>query len=86
MENEELFAGESALDAQQQARNTRLTADAPKQPTLQVHSEPLLAGDDFDDETPHYEEDERDIETRPRWRRPAVSDSRCLDMALLILG
>ncbi|KAJ5191821.1 uncharacterized protein N7498_010806 [Penicillium cinerascens] len=72
MENEELFAGESALDAQQQARNIRLTADAPKQPTLQVHSEPLLAGDDVDDETPPYEEDERDIDTRPRWRRPSI--------------
>ncbi|KAJ5134753.1 uncharacterized protein N7443_003626 [Penicillium atrosanguineum] len=72
MENEELFVGESALDAQQQARNIRRTADGSKQTPLQVHAEPLLAGDDFDDGPPHYEEDPRDIEARPRWRRPSI--------------
>jgi hypothetical protein len=50
---------------------------------LQVHTEPLLA-DEFDDEPPHYEEDSRDIDTGPRWRRPHVSDSGCLYTALLI--
>ncbi|KAJ5664976.1 uncharacterized protein N7477_007424 [Penicillium maclennaniae] len=72
MENEELFAGEPALDAQQQARNIRRTVNKPKQTPLQVHAEPLLAGDDFDDEPPHYEEGPRDIDTRPRWRRPSI--------------
>lgn len=74
MENEEFFASEPALDAQLQARNIRRTADGPKQTPLEVHAEPLLAGDDFDDEPPHYEEDPRDIDTRPRWRRPSVRD------------
>jgi hypothetical protein len=83
MENEELFAGESALDAQQHAKNTRRTADALKHAPLQVHTEPLLA-DEFDDEPPHYEEDSRDIDTGPRWRRPHVSDSEYLYTALLI--
>lgn len=73
MENEEFFAGEPSLDAQQ-ARNSRRTAEGPKQTPLQVHAEPLLAGDDFDDEPPHYVDDLRDNETRPRWRRPNVRD------------
>jgi hypothetical protein len=73
MENEEFFAGEPSLDAQQ-ARNTRRTAGGAKQTPLQIHAEPLLAGDDFDDEPPHYVDDLRDIDTRPRWRRPNVRD------------
>lgn len=78
MENEELFAGEPGLDAQQQnTRDIRRTAAALKDTPLRVHTEPLLAVDDFDDEAPHYQEQPHDIDTRPRWRRPHVSD--CLD-------
>lgn len=74
MENEELFVGEPALDVQQQnARDARRIAAGPKDAPLQVHTEPLLAGDDFDDEPPHYEHPHV-IDTRPRWRRPHVSD------------
>lgn len=91
MENEELFAGEPALDAQQHARDDSRTAAASKNTTtpLHVHTEPLLAGDDLDEEPPRYAELPRDTDIRPRWRRPHVSDSAYLyktDDSLLILG
>lgn len=74
MENEELFAGEPALDAQQTTENlvqeTRRTADGT---TLSVHHEPLLANNDVDDEWPEDVQQLRDADTRPRWRRPSVS-------------
>lgn len=79
MENEALFVGEPALDAQQHnTRDARRAAAAPKTTPLQIHTEPLLAGDDFDEEPPGYEDHEEnasDIDTRPRWRRPHVSDA-----------
>lgn len=74
MENEELFAGEPARDVQQHARDSRRMAAAPKDAPLQVHTEPLLAGGDFDEGPPYYEHSDV-IDTRPRWRRPNVSDS-----------
>lgn len=74
MENEELFAGDPALDVQQHARDSRRAPAAPKDAPLQVHTEPLLADDGVDDEPPYYEHPHV-IDTRPRWRRPHVSDS-----------
>lgn len=74
MENEELFAGEPAVDIQQQnAADSRRAAAALKDAPLQIHTEPLLAGDDSDNESPQYEHPPV-IDTRPRWRRPHVSD------------
>lgn len=76
MENEELFAGEPALDTQQQSTGAaRRTAAVLKDTPLRIHSEPLLAGDDFNDEPPDYEGHPHDIDTRPHWRRPHVSDA-----------
>ncbi|KAJ5688958.1 hypothetical protein N7462_003350 [Penicillium macrosclerotiorum] len=73
MENEELFAGEPALDAQQQALSSRRIAAASKAPPLQIHSEPLLANDS---ETDSWQlQDERrpdDFDDRSRWRRPHI--------------
>ncbi|KAJ5177125.1 uncharacterized protein N7482_003002 [Penicillium canariense] len=71
MENEELFAGESALDAQQQGGRT---ATASKHTPLLVLTEPLLAGDDIDDdEWPRRHEVRiHDIDDRPQWRRPHI--------------
>lgn len=69
MENEELFAGEAALDAQQQlVRNSRHTTET----SLQVHDEPLLA-DDSDEEWTQTVQHDRDIDTRPSWRKASVS-------------
>jgi len=74
MENEELFAGETALDVQQATeslvRETRRTADGT---ILNVHHEPLLANNDVDDEWPEDVQQLREADTRPRWRRPSVS-------------
>lgn len=81
MENEALFAGEPALDAQQlNTRDARRAAAAgaaaaPKDAPLQIHTEPLLAGEDSADEWPHYQDRFGDTDTRPRWRRPHVSDA-----------
>lgn len=72
MENEELFAGEPALDVQQQNTDSRRAAAALKDAPLQIHTEPLLAGDDSDNEAPQYELPHV-IDARPRWRRPNVS-------------
>lgn len=70
MENEELFAGEAALDAQQQlVRNSRHTETTT---ALHVHHEPLLA----DDSDPEWTQDvhhAQDTDTRPAWRKPTVS-------------
>lgn len=71
MENEELFAGEPALDAQQQATDAQRSAAASKQTPFQIHTEPLLADDD--DWQQQYEERIYIIDERPRWRRPHVS-------------
>lgn len=75
MENEELFAGEPAVDAQQRAQRTHaLTKNAP----LHVHTEPLLAADEDDDSRDGQwlrdDDQSSEIETRPRWRRAHVSD------------
>lgn len=73
MENEELFAGEPALDAQ--LADAQRPAAASKQAPLQIHTEPLLADDD--DWQQHrqqqHEERVRTIHGRPRWRQPHVS-------------
>jgi hypothetical protein len=71
MENEELFAGEPALDARQQAADAHRAAAASTQTPLQIHTEPLLAEDD----EWHQQHEERvpSIDDRPRWRRPHVS-------------
>ncbi|KAJ5992266.1 hypothetical protein N7451_007990 [Penicillium sp. IBT 35674x] len=73
MENEELFAGESALDVQQATENlvreTRRTADGT---ILSVHHEPLLVNNDVDDEWPEDVQQLRDADTRPQWRRPSI--------------
>ncbi|KAJ6110691.1 hypothetical protein N7486_002926 [Penicillium sp. IBT 16267x] len=73
MENEELFAGESALDVQQVTENliqeTRRTADGT---VLRVHHEPLLANNDADEEWPEDVRQLRDTDTRSRWRRPSI--------------
>ncbi|KAJ5573514.1 uncharacterized protein N7459_007941 [Penicillium hispanicum] len=72
MENEELFAGEAALDAQQQALDSGRTADAITDAPLRIHSEPLLASVDSDDEWPQQSERLLDTDKRPRWRRPNI--------------
>jgi hypothetical protein len=72
MENEELFAGEPALDAQQQASDAQRAATAAKRNPLQIHAEPLLADDAGLDQQP-YAEPVPSIDERPRWRRPHVS-------------
>ncbi|KAJ5524241.1 hypothetical protein N7513_009360 [Penicillium frequentans] len=73
MENEELFAGESALDVQHATENlvqeTRRTADGT---ILSVHHEPLLVNNDVDDEWPEDVQQLRDADTRPQWRRPSI--------------
>ncbi|KAJ5947869.1 hypothetical protein N7466_000884 [Penicillium verhagenii] len=73
MENEELFAGESARDVQQATENlvqeSRRTAEGT---ILHVHNEPLLVNNDSDDEWPEEVQQLRDIDTRPRWRRPSI--------------
>lgn len=82
MENEELFAGEPALDAQQQASDAQRAATAAERNPLQIHAEPLLVDDDGLDRQ-SYEEAVRSIDARPRWRRPHVSAlccRRCLIM------
>ncbi|OOQ89111.1 putative MFS transporter [Penicillium brasilianum] len=71
MENEELFAGEPALDAQQQAADNYRPAGASRQDPLQIHTEPLLAGDDEWQQQQH-EERVSSIDERPRWRRPHI--------------
>jgi hypothetical protein len=77
MENEELFAGESALDVQQATESlvqeTHCTADGT---VLNVHHEPLLVSNEGDDEWPEEVPQLRDTDpdTRPRWRRPSVSE------------
>ncbi|KAJ5388594.1 hypothetical protein N7509_011135 [Penicillium cosmopolitanum] len=71
MENEELFAGEPAVDARQHARRTHaVTKNAP----LHVHTEPLLAGDDDsqDGEWPRDDDQSSEIDARPRWRRAHI--------------
>lgn len=76
MENEELFAGEPALDAQQRAQDMATSA-ATKNAPLHVHTEPLLAGDDENEEEyafPRDDESSDEVDNRPRWRRPHVSD------------
>lgn len=75
MENEELFAGEPALDAQQEATDAHGSAAASpsKQTPLQIHAEPLLADDDDWQRPQQYEERVRSIDGRPRWRQPHVS-------------
>lgn len=81
MENEELFAGEPAVDAQQRAR---LSSASGKSGPLRVHTEPLLVDDDHDDyhddngEDDYQGEQSSEGDTRPRWRRAHVSyDNRC---------
>ncbi|KAJ5596966.1 hypothetical protein N7450_003424 [Penicillium hetheringtonii] len=74
MENEELFAGEPALDAQQRAQGTTSSAVTKNTP-LHVHTEPLLAGDDeyyADNAFPRDDEHSDEVEIRPRWRRPHI--------------
>ncbi|OKP09261.1 hypothetical protein PENSUB_5347 [Penicillium subrubescens] len=73
MENEELFAGEPALDAQQEATGAQRSAAASKQAPLQIHTEPLLADDDDWQQDQQHEEHIRTIDERPRWRQPHVS-------------
>jgi hypothetical protein len=74
MENEELFAGESALDAQQQARGERPAAAVTKNTPMRIHTEPLLAGDgDLEEEWPRDDGQSDETDGRPRWRRPHVS-------------
>lgn len=74
MENEELFAGEPAFDTQQLMQDPRHAAIVSKNTPLRVHTEPLLADGDSDDEWPQYTPPVRDADSRPRWRRPHVSD------------
>ena len=75
MENEELFAGEPALDAQQQVLDGRHTAVVTKNTPLRVHDEPLLDSEDSEDDWLQRTQLPRDLDNRPRWRRPHVSDS-----------
>ncbi|KAJ5461850.1 uncharacterized protein N7458_003402 [Penicillium daleae] len=70
MENEELFAGEPALDARQQAADAHRAAAASTQTPLQIHTEPLLAEDD--EWYQQHEERVPSIDDRPRWRRPHI--------------
>lgn len=79
MENEELFAGEPAIDAQQLARGEQRTVGVTKNTPLQVHTEPLLADDDLDEERPLHDEQPNEVDSRPRWRRPHVSDDGLID-------
>jgi hypothetical protein len=72
MENEELFAGEPALDARQEATTAQRSVAASKQTPLQIHTEPLLADDD-DWQEQQPEERVLRIDERPRWRQPHVS-------------
>lgn len=74
MENEELFAGEPALDAQQQVLNARRRAVVTKDTPLRIHTEPLLVSEDSHDDWLHRTQLMRDKDDRPRWRRPHVSD------------
>lgn len=74
MENEELFAGEPALDAQQHVLNARHTAVVTKDTPLRIHSEPLLVSEDSHDDWLHRTEPIRRKDDRPRWRRPHVSE------------
>lgn len=73
MENEELFAGEPALDAHEEATSAQRSAAASKQAPLQIHAEPLLADDDDWQQQHRHEERVRSIDERPRWRQPHVS-------------
>jgi hypothetical protein len=65
MENEELLANE-ATSVQQNSRRMGYRS------TLQVHNEPLLANDDRDNEWPE-DEQVKETDNQPRWRRPTVS-------------
>ncbi|KAJ5182587.1 hypothetical protein N7492_000203 [Penicillium capsulatum] len=71
MENEELFAGEPALDAQQQALG-RHTAAVTKDTPLRIHSEPLLLTEDSHEDWLHRTQSVRDADDRPRWRQPHI--------------
>ena len=72
MENEELFAGETALDSQQQALSSGRTADVTTRDPLHVHSEPILANVNSVAEWSRERRDPFDADKRPRWRRPTV--------------
>lgn len=84
MENEELFAGEPALDAQQQASDAQRAPTAAKRNPLPIQAEPLLGDDDGLDQQP-YEEPVRSIDERPRWRRPHVSALCCRRCLIMLI-
>ena len=68
MENEELFAGEPAMEAQQLARDGYRTSDVTP---LRVHHEPLLPSAESDGEWTGVRPSD-DTDSRPRWRRAHV--------------
>ncbi|KAF7713027.1 Uncharacterized protein PECH_003826 [Penicillium ucsense] len=70
MENEAVFAGEPALDVQQQVAESRPDSAASKSKTLQIQAQPLLG----DDEEWRREQAARReyAEEGPRWRRPNI--------------
>ncbi|KAJ6007582.1 hypothetical protein N7540_011558 [Penicillium herquei] len=72
MENEEIFAGDAALDIQQgnaRISENRRTEDGA---LLEVHHEPLLASNDPDNEWPEGVQESRTTDPWSRWRQPSI--------------